>query len=80
MTDPVVAQASPFEVSLNAGAKYAWCSCGLSSSQPFCDGAHKETDDLKPIVFVAEKEETVYLCGCKQTKNGPYCDGTHSTL
>ena len=80
MTDPIVAQAGPYEVTLHAGKNYAWCSCGLSLNQPFCDGSHKVTDDLKPIVFVAAKEETVYLCGCKQTNNGPHCDGTHSTL
>ena len=80
MTDPVVAQESPYEVSLKAGQTYAWCSCGLSTKQPFCDGTHKQTGDLKPIVFVAENDETVYLCGCKQTNNGPHCDGTHNTL
>ena len=80
MTDPVVAQANPYEVSLKAGQKYAWCSCGLSAKQPFCDGTHKQTEDLKPIVFVSEIDETVYLCGCKQTNDGPHCDGTHNTL
>ena len=80
MTDPVVAQDSPYQVSLKEGERYAWCTCGLSTKQPFCDGAHKQTEDLKPMVFVAEKHETVFLCGCKQTSNGPHCDGTHSTL
>jgi len=80
MTDPVIAQSGPYEVTLSSGKNYAWCSCGLSSKQPFCDGTHKETKDLKPMVFVADKVETVYLCGCKQTSNGPYCDGTHSML
>lgn len=80
MTDPVVAKASPYEVFLKAGQNYAWCRCGLSAKQPFCDGAHKQTTNLKPIVFNADKEEKVYLCGCKQTNDGPYCDGTHNTI
>jgi len=57
--------------------KYAWCACGLSSNQPFCDGSHKGTDRL-PIVFENEKEGNIALCGCKNTKNAPYCDGSHS--
>jgi CDGSH-type Zn-finger protein len=80
MTGPVVAQTSPYKVLLKAGQNYAWCSCGLSAKQPFCDGTHKQTENLKPIVFAAENDETVFLCGCKQTKNSPRCDGTHSTL
>ena len=23
------------------GKDYYWCACGLSKSQPFCDGSHK---------------------------------------
>ena len=79
MTDPVVAQTSPYELTLKAGDKYAWCACGLSGRQPLCDGTHKSTD-LRPNVFIAEKDETVYLCGCKNTGNPPFCDGTESTL
>jgi len=30
----------PQKVTLEAGKKYAWCSCGLSENQPFCDGSH----------------------------------------
>ena len=80
LTNPIIAQTSPYEVLLKEGQKYAWCKCGLSAKQPFCDGAHKQTEDLKPIVFNVAKEEKVYLCGCKQTNDGPYCDGTHNTL
>ena len=67
---------SPLAVELEAGKKYAWCTCGLSESQPFCDGKHKGLG-MAPAVFTAEKTETKYLCACKQTKNGPFCDGSH---
>ncbi len=67
---------NPLAVELEAGKKYAWCTCGLSESQPFCDGKHKESG-MVPSVFTAEKTETKYLCTCKQTKNGPFCDGSH---
>ena len=79
MTEPVVAQEKPYRVDLKAGEKYAWCACGLSSKQPFCDGSHKTTD-LKPTLFEAEQDETVALCGCKTTGNRPRCDGSHINL
>lgn len=61
---------------LTEGKKYAWCACGLSESQPFCDGAHKKTE-IKPVIFTAGKSGEHYLCMCKQTGNQPYCDGSH---
>lgn len=79
MTDPVPAQKGPYGVDLEAGKSYAWCACGLSSTQPFCDGSHKVTD-LTPVVFKAEKTGEVWLCGCKHTKSKPNCDGTHNSL
>ena len=79
MSQPEVAQKAPFGVTLEAGKSYAWCACGRSTKQPFCDGAHKGSE-FRPIVFKAEKDEEVWLCGCKQTKSGPYCDGTHNGL
>lgn len=79
MAEPVVAQKSPYETELKAGKNYAWCACGQSQKQPFCDGAHKGTEFL-PVVFNAEKDETVWFCGCKKTADKPYCDGTHNNL
>jgi len=79
MSDPVVAQTSPYAVELEEGQQYAWCSCGRSSKQPFCDGTHKEFG-MKPTVFTAEKSGTAYLCGCKSSAKQPFCDGTHKSL
>ena len=79
MSERVVAQTSPFETELVAGKTYAWCACGRSSKQPFCDGTHKETE-IRPIIFTAEKSETAWLCGCKRTGSEPRCDGTHNAL
>ena len=79
MSKPTVAQKSPCAVELEEGKKYAWCSCGESSNQPFCDGSHKGTE-FRPNVFTAEETKTAYLCGCKQTGKAPFCDGTHTTL
>ena len=43
MANPVIAQKAPCPVNVEAGKTYAWCSCGLSKNQPFCDGSHKGT-------------------------------------
>jgi len=79
MEKPVVAQGSPFEFEVETGKRYAWCACGRSGTQPLCDGSHKGTG-LDPVVFTAERTETVYLCGCKHTGDSPFCDGSHSRL
>ncbi|MEM7200811.1 MAG: CDGSH iron-sulfur domain-containing protein [Planctomycetota bacterium] len=79
MADPVPAQKAPYEFQVEAGRRYAWCSCGLSKAQPLCDGAHGGTG-LIPMVFQADETKTVYLCGCKATKGQPFCDGAHSGL
>jgi pyruvate oxidase len=79
MSKPRIAGKQPVEVQLEAGKAYAWCSCGLSVNQPFCDGSHAGTD-LTPKVMKAEKDESAWFCLCKQTQNPPYCDGTHANL
>ena len=74
-----VAAKQPAQVELKAGKTYAWCACGLSDNQPFCDGSHSK-GDLRPKIFKAEKTETAWLCQCKQTGESPFCDGTHNGL
>ena len=79
MSEAKIAATQPAAVQLEAGKTYAWCACGLSKSQPFCDGSHKTTD-LTPLVFTAKQSETAYLCQCKQSKKKPFCDGTHKSV
>lgn len=79
MDKPKIAAKVPTAVEVEEGKVYAWCSCGLSEAQPFCDGQHAGTD-FKPVVFTAEKSEMLYFCQCKQSGNGMLCDGTHSSL
>ncbi len=79
MTDPTIAQKAPYETDIKAGESYAWCACGRSSGQPFCDGSHSGTG-LMPVVWKAEKDEAAWLCGCKRTGSQPLCDGTHGRI
>ncbi|XP_058495849.1 CDGSH iron-sulfur domain-containing protein 3, mitochondrial-like [Solea solea] len=75
---PVAAARLPKRVKLTAGKRYAWCACGHSQKQPFCDGAHRTlAPDIPPLRFTPDKEGAVMLCACKQSKNAPYCDGSH---
>jgi CDGSH-type Zn-finger protein len=81
MSDPVIAQIGPYEIELRGTYRYSWCACGRSDFQPFCNGMHSETNGaFAPLVFTANKDETVYLCGCKHTKTPPICDGSHNRL
>ena len=64
---------------LEAGKTYAWCSCGKSDNQPWCNGAHRGTG-LAPKVFEAEKNQKGAMCTCKMTQTPPFCDGSHRQL
>uniref|UniRef100_A0A0R3RSJ2 CDGSH iron-sulfur domain-containing protein 3, mitochondrial n=1 Tax=Elaeophora elaphi TaxID=1147741 RepID=A0A0R3RSJ2_9BILA len=69
----------PIKLKLKKGEKYAWCSCGLSGAQPWCDGSHSAegVTTLRPVLFEVEKDGDYFLCGCKATENRPMCDGRH---
>ena len=79
MSQPIVAQKSPYPIEAEAGKTYWWCQCGRSTTQPFCDGSHKDTG-LTPVKYTAEKAGTLYFCGCKASAKRPFCDGTHSRI
>jgi CDGSH-type Zn-finger protein len=78
MSEPVIAQASPYSLQLEPG-KYWWCSCGRSTKQPFCDGSHQGSS-FTPVGFDVAETKEVWLCGCKHAKTQPFCDGTHNKL
>lgn len=75
-----VAGTAPIKVSVEAGKRYSWCTCGLSEKQPFCDGKHKADGKFSPLAYIAEETKDVYFCACKQTNNPGLCDGAHKSL
>jgi len=77
MKKPIEADNKPIMVDLEANKKYAWCACGKSSNQPWCDGSHKGTDFTPKIVEVQENKKAA-MCMCKRSSNPPFCDGSHT--
>ncbi|MFT6036172.1 MAG: CDGSH-type Zn-finger protein [Marivirga sp.] len=74
-----IAGTTPQMEQLEEGKTYAWCACGKSANQPWCNGAHAGSE-FTPTVFKAAEAKTAAMCMCKQTKNPPYCDGSHMSL
>ena len=78
MNEPKIAAKKPAIIEVAAG-KHAFCTCGESKKQPFCDGGHAGSA-FAPQIFVMAETKTVAMCQCKRTGNAPFCDGTHTKL
>jgi CDGSH-type Zn-finger protein len=79
VTEATIAGRAPIGVDVEAGKTYFWCSCGRSSTQPFCSGAHRGSE-FEPVAYVAGRTGRAYFCACKHSAKAPLCDGTHKTL
>jgi CDGSH-type Zn-finger protein len=79
MNKAKVAGKTPQMEKLEEGNTYAWCACGASENQPWCNGAHQGSQ-FSPKVFQAAESKTAALCMCKQSNNPPFCDGSHASL
>jgi len=78
MSEPTIVDKKPTVLSLDPG-NYYWCSCGLSTNQPYCNGSHKGTE-FTPVTFELTEAKQVALCLCKHTGAAPFCDGSHQKL
>ena len=78
MNEPHVCQKSPLVEEMEPGT-YWWCSCGYSTTQPFCNGMHKDKG-FKPVKVVITEKKRVAWCMCKHTASPPFCDGSHAKL
>ncbi|MBI3549176.1 MAG: CDGSH iron-sulfur domain-containing protein [Elusimicrobia bacterium] len=80
MTEPKIAQRGPFVKQEQPGT-YAWCACGHSEKQPYCDGSHARLNTgMRPMVTEIKEAKTVAWCGCKHSATKPFCDGSHNRL
>ena len=74
-------QNKPVTVKLLDSYRYAWCACGLSKMQPWCDGSHTAAVvEILPIVWLQQHDQRISLCNCKKTGTAPRCDGSHKSL
>ena len=78
MTEPKIAARTPYVIECEPGT-YAWCACGHSKKQPYCDGSHAGTG-MVPKVEVLNEARKVAWCGCKHSAKKPFCDGAHRDL
>ena len=78
MDEPTIAQRFPYVIQEEPGNK-AWCRCGDSKTQPYCDGSHRGTS-FTPVKVEITEAKRVAWCGCKRTGNQPYCDGSHARI
>jgi sterol desaturase/sphingolipid hydroxylase (fatty acid hydroxylase superfamily)/CDGSH-type Zn-finger protein len=69
----------PITIDVKKGEKYLWCKCGMSKTQPFCDGSHHGTKH-KPVLFEAQIDGKIKFCNCKLTKKSPFCDNAHKKV
>ena len=60
-----VAGTTPQMQQLEEGETYAWCACGNSANQPWCNGVHAGSV-FAPTVFQADEAKTAAMCMCKQ--------------
>ena len=77
--EPNIGGRAPIPVEVKAGEDLWWCRCGRSSSQPFCDGSHEDSE-FEPMEYIVPETRRVFFCTCKRTKTAPLCDGSHKTL
>ncbi len=54
---PKISQKSPYISDEKAGRK-TFCTCGLSSKNPYCDGSHKGTGFSPEIVILEEDKKS----------------------
>ena len=78
--EPKIAQKAPYVKDETPGTK-AWCACGHSANQPYCDGSHGRLNTgMRPVIENITEPKKVAWCGCKKTGTPPFCDGTHRKL
>ena len=64
MAKPICTQKSPYVLACEK-KKYAWCACGKSAKQPFCDGTHSKYSNSSFLTQLSSKSSNAnYSDGC----------------
>ncbi|HJP14037.1 MAG TPA: CDGSH iron-sulfur domain-containing protein [Nitrospinota bacterium] len=71
MAKLVIAQKKPYHYTATKSEKVAWCSCGKSAKQPFCDGSHKG-GDFRPVILDVEEGKSYAFWGARNRTMGRY--------
>jgi CDGSH iron-sulfur domain-containing protein 3 len=68
----------PHNYYLQAGKVYSWCSCGITSNNPWCDQfCNTLPTRNRPMAFNVDESGYYKICNCKVSANAPFCNGTH---
>eukprot|EP00927_Polykrikos_kofoidii_P011455 TRINITY_DN1486_c0_g1_i3.p1 TRINITY_DN1486_c0_g1~~TRINITY_DN1486_c0_g1_i3.p1 ORF type:complete len:171 (-),score=8.54 TRINITY_DN1486_c0_g1_i3:105-581(-) len=78
---PSTPQVGPYKVKVVGGQTYWFCTCGESSTQPWCEAGPSccKLPPFKPTAYVPIHTTTVAMCGCKKSPS-PECNMTHRLL
>mmetsp|Transcript_47525 Transcript_47525/g.95882 ORF Transcript_47525/g.95882 Transcript_47525/m.95882 type:complete len:159 (+) Transcript_47525:98-574(+) len=79
---PSTPKIGPYRVHCDNTTTYFFCTCGESSTQPFCEsGGEKcaKCPEFAAMPFTPRDSEMVSLCGCKKAP-GVYCNGACVSL
>jgi len=77
---PCSPQLKPYNVYVEDNKVYHWCTCGESTTEPWCDDAPNaercRTRGFVPDPCIPKYKGTKAMCGCKHSSMRPYCNGT----
>mmetsp|Transcript_62094 Transcript_62094/g.72210 ORF Transcript_62094/g.72210 Transcript_62094/m.72210 type:complete len:189 (+) Transcript_62094:27-593(+) len=75
---PLIQGYYPYNIYLQQGKVYSWCSCGISQNSPWCDQlCNWLVTRNRPVVFNVSESGYFKICQCKHSANAPFCNGTH---
>ena len=75
-TNPSSTNDGPYVIEVEAGTK-AFCQCGRTGSNPYCDGSHHGCG-IEPRIEKFDSARKLVMCGCGRSEKTPFCDGSHS--
>ena len=75
---PLIAGYFPYNMYLQRGKVYQWCSCGISQNGPWCDSmCNYLVTRNRPMYFNVSESGYYKICNCKFSANAPFCSNTH---